>query len=132
MVEVTIQFACPEEVELKTIYILNLFSSISGIKFIRVDNSPEILYGETEETCSLNVPFIEYEIMTDDWQLFNGRSRLILPQFIQPESLKLTERKIGLDLFSLMYSFLETNESRPACILPFPFSTATCSILSKS
>ena len=108
MVEVTIKFSCPEKVELKTTYILNLFTAISGIKFTRTDSSPDILYGAADEPCSLNVPFIEYEIMLDDWQLFNGRNRLVLPQFIQPESLKLTDRQIGLDLFSLMYSFLET------------------------
>lgn len=108
MAEVTIKFVCADEAKLKAIYVLNLISSITGVRFSGVDSDPDILYGESENACKLNIPYIDYQINIEDWGLFSGRNRLVLPQFIQPGAFKIEDHKLGLDLFGLMYRFLET------------------------
>jgi len=107
MVELTICFKCPELAEKKATYIINLISSITSIKFKKVDSGADITYGGNDNHVGLTVPFIEYEINSNDWILFNDRTRLVLPGFIQPESVKAKDSRFGLDIFTLIWEFLK-------------------------
>ena len=107
MNKISIDFKCSELSKKKAIYILNLISSITSIKFAISQNDPQIVYGDQSGTPQLYIPYIEYEAKDDEWQLFTGRSRLVLPGFIQPVSLEVNDNKLGIDFFSLVYHFLE-------------------------
>ncbi len=108
MVELNICFKCPALAEKKAIYIINLMSSITSIKFKKVDSGADITYGGDNNQPGFTVPYIEYEIKNSDWLLFNDRTRLVLPGFIQPESAKVKDLRLGLDIFALIWKFLET------------------------
>jgi len=111
MVELTICFKCPEFVEKKAIYVINLIASITSIKFKRVDSGADITYGGDDDHSGFKIPYIKYEINGNDWVLFNDRTRLVLPGFIQPESVKVENSRLGLDIFALIWKFLETGLS---------------------
>ncbi|MCP4583345.1 MAG: hypothetical protein GY839_17190 [candidate division Zixibacteria bacterium] len=113
MVELTINFRCPDKAEKRAIYVLNLMASITGIRFKRVDQKADIIYGESDDAERLLIPCIEYEINDNEWSLFSDRTRLILPGFIQPHSVKVNESKWGLDIFYLAYEFLSVGLSDP-------------------
>lgn len=107
MNKISIDFKCSELLKKKAIYILNLISSITSISFTISQNNPQIVYGEEYGSPRLYIPYIEYEAKDSEWQLFTGRSRLMLPGFIQPVSLEVNDNKLGIDFFSLAYHFLE-------------------------
>ena len=108
MIELTVGFKCPPAAEKKAIYILNLIASITGLRFKRTDTKPDITYGTGENSCGLCIPCIDYSINLNDWHLFNKKSRFILPEFISFNLFEVKERKIGLDILSLMFEFLRT------------------------
>jgi hypothetical protein len=105
MDEIAIRFDCPEILKRRTLVVLNLISSITQLKFRQVDSAPDIIYGEIADSCKLHIPLIDYEFAHNEWQLFNGRSRLLLPGFIQARSLAVIDNKLGIDLFKLAYLF---------------------------
>ncbi len=107
MNRISIDFKCSELTRKKAIYVLNLISSITSIGFTISSTDPQIVYGEQSGNPKLHIPYIEYEATDEEWQLFTGRSRLVLPGFIQPVSLEVNDGKLGIDFFSLAYHFLE-------------------------
>jgi len=110
MVELTIRFKCPELAQKKAAYIFNLFSSITSIKIKKVDSNADITYGE-DDGAGFIIPYIEYEINSNDWKIFNDRSRLVLPGFIQADAVKVKDSRLGLDIFAIIWEFLKTGLS---------------------
>ena len=104
MVDLTVSFRCSAEAEKKAVYILNLFASVSGIRFKRTDEDGDIAYGDG--SGRLNIPCIDYEFNHNEWNLFSDRTRLVLPGFIQPRSVKVADSKLGVDIFYLAFEFL--------------------------
>lgn len=108
MTEISVNLQCPSAASKKTIYILNLIASITGLKFKLSEDKADIGYGNIETGCSLFIPYIEYSINLHDWHLRNHKSRLILPGFIPDEAILLKNSKVNIDIFSIMYAFLVT------------------------
>ncbi|MCD6161662.1 MAG: hypothetical protein J7K40_04515 [candidate division Zixibacteria bacterium] len=108
MTEITVNMQCPIKTRKKTIYILNLIASITGLKFRISEDNADIGYGNTAANCSLYIPTIEYEINLRDWQLRNNKSRLVLPGFIPDDAILLNKSSINIDIFSIMYNYLVT------------------------
>jgi hypothetical protein len=106
MDEIAISFYCSDILKQRTKVILNLIGSVTRLRFRQVDNDADIIYGDSEQPCKLHIPEIDYVFSPEEWQQFNGRSRLIVPGFIQARSLVVTDKKLGIDLFKLAYLFL--------------------------
>lgn len=107
MAEIKIAFHCSPVMQKKASYVINLFASITGLKFVKTDNTPDIIYGDGESSAALIIPCIEYSIDGSDWLLLDGKSRLIAPNFIQADAITSDRSPMPVDIFSLMFRFLE-------------------------
>lgn len=116
MHEITVSFNCSQDNLIKARYILNLVSSIASIKFKNVESNAQVIYGTDGDNARLHIPYIEYEFSDDEWQLSSSRTRLILPGFIQPQSLEVDGNKLGIDLFRLAFRFLALSLNNDAAL----------------
>jgi len=134
MVELKISLRCSKSAREKTIYILNLISSFTGLKFIITDDKADIIYGEADNEKALVIPFRELMAINsidppDDWRHNDSKFRIMLPAYVANESININNFRLSFDLFQLMFRFLTTSltnqknplwlaENKKACVSP--------------
>lgn len=118
MVELTCSLKSPARAEKIAVYMLNLIASITGLRFRRVDNQADIIYGEIPDSESFVIPYRKIDERLslsepDSWRLFEkGDFKMVLPGYVKPESIlrqvDVRNSKIDFDIFSVMFNFLKT------------------------
>jgi len=128
MAEIKIAFHCPPVQQKKARYVIDLFSSITGLKFVSTDKSPDIIYGDGSSGAALIIPCIDYSINDGDWLLLEGKSRLVVPSFIQADALASELSPLPLDILALMFKFLEAGLKKDGASMwsPDRFKTNLC------
>jgi len=121
MVELKISLRCSQPARKKTVYILNLISSFTGLKFTLTDDKADIIYGEADNEKALVIPFRELMAKSSidspvDWQHTDSKFKVMLPAYIANESININNSRLSFDLFQLMFRFLTTgltNQKNP-------------------
>jgi len=110
MHSLTITFRCHGTAENRARYFLDLFSSITDIRFVPVSINADLIYGEPreDEQYRMAIKQVDYVIEQADWALVDAKSRLILPSFVSPDLAQPSGRRLEFDIFSIMFEFMKT------------------------
>ncbi len=106
MFELKIKLAAGLNSRQRAVYVLNLLSSITGIRMRFSDSDPDIVYGQTGEPGANLIPVFEGDLFREKRYELHPETGVYLPQEMIDTPFSISERRLSFDLLAAIYGQL--------------------------
>jgi len=106
MIELKIKIEVDRQSRQRAIYVLNLLSSITGIRMRLSEDDPDIVYGESGGLGANLIPVFEGDLFRERRYDLHAESGVYLPREMIGPPFSLDERRLSFDLLAAIYGRL--------------------------